>query len=423
MAVVDVRAALETSLPSARLARLRQVQELAVELRLSVYLVGGFVRDLLLGKQPGDFDLVVHMAGEADTSAGPRLALALGRRHEGEVTVHSAFGTATWVDPAGQVIDFATARTETYATPGALPQVSPAASILADLSRRDFTINALAIRIDGESFGEVLDPYQGQDDLAEGCVRVLHARSFQDDPTRIVRGARYEQRLGFQLSDETAALIPGALPVFPALSGERVRHELELIFREPRAPAMLAGLARLGVLQAIHPALDWGEAHSTRAAVISSLPLEAWQMTGRLDLEVVYLALLLLEAAPGEVEPVLDRLCVRREVAEAVPAAVGLRLASTLPSQVVAQLDRISPMAVAAAYVLHPLARATLDRYLAQWRFIGAETTGTDLLALGLEPGPRFRSLLWGLRAARLDGAVLDREGELALVREWVKTE
>jgi tRNA nucleotidyltransferase (CCA-adding enzyme) len=423
MVVIDVRAALETRLPSARLVRLRQVQQLAADLRSSAYLVGGFVRDLLLGKQLGDFDLVVQTAGEAAATAGPRLALALARRHGGDVTVHSAFGTASWVDPDGEVIDLATARTETYVRPAALPEVLPAASILADLSRRDFTVNALAIRIDGESFGEVLDPYQGQDDLTESCIRVLHLHSFQDDPTRIFRGVRYERRLGFQLSDETVALIPGALPVIPALSGERIRHELELIFREPNVPAMLARLAQLGVLRAVHPALDWGQAQLTRAAVVSSLPIDVWQMTGRLDLEIIYLALLLLTAAPDDVGAVLTRLCVRREVNEAVPAALNLRLASTLPSEVVAQLDQVSPMAVATAFVLYPSARATLDRYLAHWRFVGAEMTGTDLLALGLEPGSQFRSILWGLRAARLDGAVVDRAGELALVRQWVKTE
>src|SRR5436190_3406214 len=190
MAVTDVRGALTLALPPARVQRLRQIQAGAAELRLPTYVVGGFARDLLLGRPPGDFDLVVQAADEADAGAGPRLAGALARRWGGQVTTHRAFGTATWFHPTQESIDFATARTEIYSRPGALPEVTPAVSILADLSRRDFTLNALAFRVAGEGFGEMLDPYQGQDDLAARRVRVLHGQSFQQDPTRMFRGVR-----------------------------------------------------------------------------------------------------------------------------------------------------------------------------------------------------------------------------------------
>jgi tRNA nucleotidyltransferase (CCA-adding enzyme) len=423
MVVIQFRAALEAALPPGRLERLYQIQRLAAGLNAPTYLVGGVARDLLLGRQPGDLDLVVQAGDETDALAGPRLAQAMARQLGGEVTVHKAFGTSTWLDPRGEPIDFATARTETYGYPGALPSVTPAASILADLSRRDFTFNAMAIRVDGELFGEVLDPYQGQDDLFARQVRVLHAQSLQDDPTRLFRAVRYEQRLGFHLSGETLAQLPAGLAAIPALSGERVRHELELIIREPLAAGMLARLEALGALVAVCPALSWGEAQTRQAEVIPSLPLQDWQLAGGVDRVSIFLTLLLAQAPPSGVRAALQRLSANRRLAEAVPAALGLQLPSAAPSEMVAQLDALSLEAIVAAYVLRPEIRAGLHQYLSQWRFVNAELTGDDLLALGLKPGPEFARWLRGLRAARLDGTVADRDGELALIRAWTHTE
>ena len=415
MPVIEFRAALEAALPSGRLERLYQIQHMAGGLGAPTYLVGGVARDLLLGRPPGDLDLVVQASDDRDAMAGPRLAQALARRYGGDVTVHTAFGTSTWKDPQGDCLDFATARTETYDHPAALPTVTPAASILADLSRRDFTFNAMAIRVDGELFGDVLDPFQGQDDLLARQVRVLHAASLQDDPTRIFRAVRYEQRLGFQLSRETLAQLPGGLAAMPSLSGERVRHELELMFGEPLVAGMLARLGSLGALAAVHPALRWGGAQTRRAELIPTLPLPDWRLADRLDVVSLYLALLLARAQPAESRAALERLSANRRVAEAVPAALALQLASGVPSDVVAQLEPLSTDALVAAYVLRPQFRALLQLYLSRWRFVYPELTGDDLVALGLKPGPDFARWLWGLRAARLNNDVTDRGGELAL--------
>jgi tRNA nucleotidyltransferase (CCA-adding enzyme) len=423
MSALEFGATLEAALPGTRLARLHQIQRQAAAFGQPTYLVGGLPRDLLLGRPPGDLDVVVQAADERDDTAGPRLARALARAQGGEVTVHQAFGTATWTDPAGETIDFATARTETYAHPAALPTVTPAPSILADLSRRDFTINALAIRLDGEQFGEVLDPFQGRADLTAGQVRVLHAHSLSDDPTRVFRAVRYEQRLGFQLARETLAQVPAAQAHLPALSGERVRHEFELMFPEPRCSAMLARLDALGVLAAVHPALSWGEAQARRAEGLATLPLDAWRLPAPMDLSCIPWTLLLAQGAPSQAPAALQRLSVNRRVAEAVPAALGLRLVSAQPSQVVALLDPLSLEAVVAAYVLRPEYRRLLHDYLARWRFVTGDLTGDDLVALGLKPGPDFRRWLWDLRAARLDGQVSDRAGELALLRQWTRME
>ena len=404
------RALLDQSLPPSRLALLLQVSRLAAEAGLPTYLVGGFARDLLLGRPPGDFDFVVEGA-----EAGPRLARAAARELGGEVTVHAAFATATWLDPQGAAIDFATARSEIYPEPAALPQVTPG-SIAADLGRRDFTINALALRVDGDHYGDVLDPHRGRADLEARVVRALHMRSFEDDPTRILRAVRYEQRLGFHLADETRALIPAAFASLAALTGDRIRHELELIFREPNSAAMLARLDQLSVLRAIHPALHWGASAAVRAGVMAQWPVSDWKLQSLPEPDVSYLALLLDSASRAEAAEALARLNVNRECGEAVPAARGLRIESRRPSEVVAQLDRQSEAAIVAAYVLHEGSRATVHDYLAHWRFVRTETTGDDLIEMGLTPGPLFRRILWELRAARLDGGVTDATGERELI-------
>lgn len=426
MAAPDLRATLTAALPAARLTRLQQVQSLAAELGTPTYLAGGFVRDLLLGRPPGDFDFVAVPAPGETEPAGPRLARALARQFGGALTLHAAFGTATWFDPLGAPVDCATARTETYAQPGWLPSVTPAADIAIDLARRDFTINALALRVDGDHLGELVDPYAGQADLAARLVRVLHADSFSDDPTRLMRAVRYAHRLGFDLAADTRAHLPSALPILPALSGERLRHEFDLIFAEPTAPAALAQLASLGALAAVHPALHWGPAESDRAAVIPTLPPPDWRLGSGPYSAAAYLALL-LSAAPGESPSALARVTVTRELSDAVTAALAFQPAvwssAPLPSEVVAVLDRLPEAGLVAAYVLHPAVRPTLDRYLSDWRFIRPDLTGEDLLALGLPAGPAFKTLLWQLRAGRLDGTLTTRAAELAFARQWVNSE
>ncbi len=426
MLAPDLRAALTAALPAARLTRLQQLQSLAAELGTPTYLVGGFVRDLLLGRPPGDFDLVAVPAPGEPEPAGPRLARAFSRQFGGALTVHAAFGTATWLDPLGALVDCATARTETYAQPGWLPSVTPAADIATDLARRDFTINALALRLDGDHLGELVDPFTGQADLAARQVRILHAASFRDDPTRLFRAVRYAQRLGFEIAADTLDRLPSALPILPTLSGERLRHEFELIFAESSAPAALAYLAALGALAAVHPALQWGPSETERAAVIRELPRPDSRVDLRLLQAAAYLSLL-LSAATGESPGALARLTVTRDVSEAVTAALafqpGLWTDPPLPSEVVAVLDRLPEAGLVAASVLHPSARPVLHRYLSDWRFVRPALTGDDLLALGLPAGPAFKTLLWQLRAGRLDGTLTSRAAELALARQWVNPE
>lgn len=398
---------ISSNLPETRQAVLAHIRHMARQLHLPLYLVGGFVRDVLLGLPPDDFDLVVE-------GSAPQLVWALARAHGGETLVHAPFGTATWTTTTGEAIDLASARTETYARPAALPTVATPASILADLRRRDFTINTLTVRMDGEHFGELLDPLDGHADLTQGVVRVLHSQSFVDDPTRLFRAVRYEQRLAFRLAPETLALIPGAWDAMAALTPDRLRREFELIFREPRANAMLQRLQALEILPRVHPALRWGADAARRAEIIRALPIADWQMPAPPEPDALYLTLLLSDATAAEAADALTRLNVSRAVSEAVQSALTLAATWTRPSQAVAVLDSVSELANIAAYVR--LGHPDLSTYLSRWRFVRATTTGDDLIARGLQPGPRFKDLLWQLRAARLDGAVTSDEAERDLL-------
>ena len=211
-----------------------------------VYLVGGPVRDLLLGAPVNDLDFAVE--GDA-----PALAEAVARETGGASKVHRRFGTATvWL--RGDQIDFATARREEYPQPGALPEVTPC-SIHDDLARRDFSVNAMALPLSGAE--TLLDPMGGQADLASGVIRTLRRRSFIDDPTRLLRAVRYEQRLGFRIDDATMADLRIALAggAMATVDGDRWRHELERIFAEDRPLSALFRGVELGLLAGICPPL------------------------------------------------------------------------------------------------------------------------------------------------------------------------
>ena len=221
-----------------------------------IYIVGGFVRDLLLGRPSLDFDLVVE--GDAI-----KLADSLASKYGGKATIHQKFGTAKWFINENSSIDLISARSEIYSHPVALPTVKMG-TISDDLHRRDFTINTLAIRLDGNHFGEMHDELGSLDDLQHGLVRVLHPRSFIDDPTRMYRAVRYEKRYGFKIAKETSALIPEARQLIEKLSAQRIRHELDLILEEPNAAPMLARLDKLGLLKPIHPSLRCDKALQTR---------------------------------------------------------------------------------------------------------------------------------------------------------------
>ncbi|HUU64504.1 MAG TPA: CCA tRNA nucleotidyltransferase, partial [Dehalococcoidales bacterium] len=222
--ITNLSSQIERQLPVELVAFIQRAGKTAASQGQGLYLVGGVVRDLLLGQTNLDLDLVVE--GNAIELAQHLAEI----NKQGKITTHPRFNTAKlqWTKWS---VDLATARSETYAKPGALPTVTPG-SIHNDLFRRDFTINAMAIELNPTHYGELIDLYGGRDDLEHKLIRVLHEKSFTDDATRIWRGLRYEQRLDFQLEPTTLKLLKRDIPMLDTISGDRIRYELECILQE-----------------------------------------------------------------------------------------------------------------------------------------------------------------------------------------------
>jgi tRNA nucleotidyltransferase (CCA-adding enzyme) len=393
--------------PPQRLALERAIDH-ARRSRVDLYLVGGALRDLLLGEGHVDLDLMLE--GDAIAFAG-EVAAEL----RAKVTRHPRFGTAS-LKGEGFHLDFAQGRAETYERPGALPRVRPA-GLRDDLTRRDFSINAMALRLTGDR-EDLVDPHGGRRDIEAKLVRVLHDRSFQDDATRILRALRYEGRLGFRLEAQTETWLRRDLPYVATISGARVRRELERIAIEPVAPAILARAEALDALVATHAAL--------RFAPVAGAVERAVQLAMPHRVEVV-LALLLSGATPGQRNDAIGRLALTGAQEAAVRGGVGLQAIEKQfddeglpPSEVVSLLEGRPVAAIEAFALLREGSPAgeRARRYLDEWRRVRPRLDGHDLAALGVEPGPPVGALLRLLRDARLDGRARDRDDEERLVRQ-----
>ena len=407
------------------LPRLRQVLPEAVARALAavvkaaegqgrtLYLVGGCVRDLALGRDLLDVDVVAE--GEVQSLAAA-VASALGGRSVG----HDAFGTVT-LEVNGVRVDLAMARAETYARPGALPRVRPA-SVEEDLARRDFTINALALALCGSERGRLLDPFGGWEDLRRGLVRLLHQRSFIDDATRILRAVRYAARLGFRLEPVTRALLLRDVSYLDTISGARVRQELLRLLAEERPEVALLLCQGLGVLAAVHPALRFDR----RLAAAFRWARRRGASLG----PELYLSLLGTPLSPEEASSVAHRLALSARERRAVEGAAALgRVVSDLaqmrlrPSEAVAQLEAY-PEASVWAWALAaptPTVRRRLRRYLECLRYVKPDLDGRALQRLGLPRGPLMGEAMRMLRTARLDGRVRTRQQEVAAVNRLVR--
>jgi len=411
--VINLAAAIEERLPAGLVAFLRQAGVVAGGRGEGLYLVGGIVRDLLLERPNLDLDLVV----EGDAIA---LARQLAEQQQGEVTIHRRFGTAK-VRWDSWSVDIAGARTETYAHPGALPATRPG-SIKDDLFRRDFTINAMAVELSGATYGRLLDLYGGRDDLERKLVRVLHEQSFVDDATRIWRGLRYEQRLGFRLEAGTQRLLKRDIPLLATISGDRIRHELELVLSEELPEKVLCRAAELGVLGRVHPSLKGDSWLVERFARARRLSAPAPPPVA------LYLALLAYRLSGEEAEQLISYLRLPRTVARVLRDTVAIRgkVASLAapglaPSRIYDLLHGYAPAALTANLLAAdaPTAAEHIRLFTGVLRYVRPALTGEDLKRLGVAPGPRIREILDRLRAARLDGKVKSKQEEEAMVRGW----
>jgi tRNA nucleotidyltransferase (CCA-adding enzyme) len=438
---------LEATLPRARLALLQVVSELAQAQGTALYIVGGFVRDLLLSRPIIDFDLVVE--GDAI-----ELGQAIVKKYGGRVTTHKRFGTAKWqiadiqAEVAGQLgvefggniqaeelpptLDFVSARREFYTHPTALPTVERG-SIKLDLHRRDFTINTLALRLDGRHYGELHDYWGGLADLHAGRVRVLHSLSFVDDPTRILRAVRFEQRFDYKIEDRTLELLVAALPLLDRVSGDRLRHELNIIIQEPKGLAMLSRLADLGTLAAIHEAIVWDEDARARVELaLSNRPGPEWELDKPMDnypfpLALAYttwfMALPRVTAASVSGRLRMPGWLTKIVLGACNPLGETPELAEGPPSAVVERVEEVPRMALYAHYLVtkNRRVRENIQKFIEEWRLVRPLTSGHDLREKGIPPGPEYRRILDQLRAAWLDGKVTSAEGEERLLGELLK--
>jgi tRNA nucleotidyltransferase (CCA-adding enzyme) len=421
---------LDKDLRPEQLQVIKDVSEEASTNHLPVYIVGGFVRDFLLDSSTFDFDIVV----EGDAIA---LARALVTKHGGKLTAHSRFGTAKWfrtqqadgeIGKARQVVDLISARQEFYEHPSALPIVERG-SIKLDLHRRDFTINTLAIRLDGHHFGEVHDYFGGLSDLERKIVRVLHSLSFVDDPTRMLRAVRYEQRYGFSIEPRTLQLMEEAKPLIPRLSSERLRHELDLILEESNSAAMLSRLDELGLRKAILDDLPWNKSicESLATAIKSPIP-EEWEikpLSAGISISRTLGYLIWFSSLPLSA---IDKIQARLRLPIAIHKAVLLsrklifdlpEMRKARPSEWVFRLDDIPALILFAVFLLTK--EKALKDYSLKWKNVHPVTDGNVLKKMGLVPGPAYQNILMQLRAAWVDGKVNSKEQETALLEKLIQ--
>jgi tRNA nucleotidyltransferase (CCA-adding enzyme) len=400
---------IEEYLPQHLLKLVQDISGQAANLGQRAYLVGGLVRDLLLGCPSFDLDLVVE--GDA-----VKLAQKAAETSQAKLLAHHRFGTAK-LRYENFTLDLATARKETYARPGALPAVTPG-TLKDDLVRRDFSINAMAISLAPNDYGELVDPYQGKNDLEHHLIRILHPGSFTDDATRILRGVCYEQRFDFEFEAQTARLLKRDIPMLDTISGDRIRHELEHIFEEDRPELVIERLGTLGVLHRINPSLK-GDGW------IAEKFDEARRLKKPAQLPSLYFCLLVYSFSEDEIEQFFTRLNIPAKLSRAMRDTLRLKTSLPLlnkpslkPSEIYYLLREYEPLAIQANAIAteSPRVRRTLQVFLTKLRYVRTALNGEELKKLGISPGPQMGKVLELLHRAKLDGEVRTRADEKQLV-------
>ncbi len=400
---------LESYFPQPILELLRKAGGQAEKSGQKIYLVGGVVRDIFLGRVNLDFDLVVE--GDAI-----ELAQKLAKSCGVSLVVHPRFVTAK-LNFTDFSLDLATARRETYKCPGALPDVQPG-SIAEDLFRRDFSINAMALFLNPKRFGELIDIYNGQDDIKNCLIRVLHVNSFRDDATRIFRAFRYEQRLGFSLESHTAKLLERNIGMLKTISGDRLRHELMLTLMEEFPERVLIRAGQFGVLKELHCSLsgdEWLTEKFKKARLVQK----------RSSLIPLYLNLLIYRLTRNQNDEFLGRLNFSKTLAEAMRQTLVLKNKlnfleeRALKSSDVYQMLHQYPIPAVEANMLaaqSDIIKKRIRLYLTKLRNIKPILNGEYLKQIGVFSGPELGKMLNSLRKAKLDGEVRTKADEERLV-------
>ncbi len=398
------------------LGLVRQVGELAQEKGVGAYLVGGPVRDLILKRKIVDLDFVIE--GDAI-----KLAVEFARRHKAQCVQYPAFKTATVVLLDGVALDFASTRREIYAYPGALPTVT-AAGIADDLFRRDFSLNAIAISVTPKTFGVLVDPYDGLGSIKHKLIRVLHAKSFIDDPTRLLRAVRFEARLKFRMDKETLTYFREAVmhKASNRVKPQRYFEEFKKILKEEDVAAPLARLRQLQALKIAPLDLNFNE---RRVALIKEVrrSLQFCSRHGLKGVEawVVYLMAILEEEKPDDLAFILGQLGFsavdnKKLVASlSFPKVLGKLSSKYLKASWVCAFLKPYPMEAIIFFRSRAdeSARRRIDKYLLADRHVKLAIDGDDLKRLGIPAGARMKQVLDEVLGALIDGKVKHKEQQL----------
>jgi len=435
---------LEKNLSPARLELIKLISDQAAEAGSPIYLVGGIVRDILLNQPSQDLDFVTE--GDAI-----QLAQGLSGKFGGRITSHRQFGTAKWTIRSGKsllltplflktndpgdlpaAIDLISARTEFYSFPTALPTVKQG-SIKLDLQRRDFTINTMAIRLDGKHFGELVDYWGGIEDLNEKLIRVLHSLSFVDDPTRVLRAIRFEQRLDFSLEKRTEQLLKDASPLLEQVSGERIRHEFDLVLNKNHSAEIFQRLQDLDLLKYIHPFLRWEPKNKPLLESVLEQPIDKqWGIPDSVGNTPAnkFIAYLVVFSCipPAQVNHFSKRLKLPAIMKSALMQQNSLLnelpgYVNAKPSKILKNLEKVLPAVLYSLYLMtgEKRVKKIIETFQKKWRHIKPISNGATLKEKGLSPGPAYDKILSRLRAAWLDGEVNSEKEERAFLEQLLE--
>lgn len=432
---------LNTRIPKEILRLLRLAGDLGDRLKINVFAIGGLVRDISLSRPANEFDDVDLVVEGNGIAFGKALAKELG----GRIREHRTFMTALIIykDPNGheQRLDVATARLEYYQYPAALPTVE-LSSIKMDLFRRDFTINAMAIRLNKNVFGDLVDFFGGQTDIQKKTIRVIHSLSFVEDPTRIIRAVRFEQRYGFHISVQGEKLIKNALSLnlIKKLSGSRIRHEMGLIFNEVDPPTCLIRLDNLGVLPAIHESLTLTP---DRISLLTSIrDIVDWYnllyLKETLEPSILYILALCSGLSTETTTEILKRMDISQNQLDEILMLrqhiwkTGNTLTAWEKERKKTGKMQVSHLCeillnISLEGLLYVMARtpeenirSSVSQYIYKWRKIKSDITGEDIKAIGLPAGPAYSIIMRKILAAKLDGIAVTRDAQLQLAQQLV---
>ncbi|MCD6429665.1 MAG: CBS domain-containing protein [Deltaproteobacteria bacterium] len=429
----NVNALMAESFPADLIMVFRQLGQLADELEVNLFLVGGVVRDLMLRRPNLDIDIVVEGDGIA-------LARAYSERYSGRCHCHEPFRTAVILTEEGYKLDIASTRMEYYDAPAMLPKVEKS-SLKVDLYRRDFTINTLVVSLNRNRYGEMRDYFGAGRDLKEHSIRVLHNLSFVEDPTRIFRAIRFEQKFAFAIGRQTLHLIHNAIKVgfVRRLSGFRILHELKLICAESDPLPIFARISEFKLWREVFPELkSQTKAQQSQARLMMAKEVISWYeylyLEEKLEVWRVYFLCFLDGMSAGQAHYCALRLGLDENAAERFVSARrrGIEVAAELGrlcqegkvyrnSELCAQLSDL-PLEIL-LYIMagheNQEVKKALSSYITRLQFVEIEIDGHDLISAGLTPGPQFKEILEQVRNARLDGEVNNRQEELGLVNNF----